>query len=204
MSERLQQSQPNSSHWFDRNFFDSHNIDFNVGTGANLWRPAAWATVASWGNWNWPAPYYYDGEGYSYPLAASTYTYPSISTTTPSQAVSSRVITSSEADWLPLGIFALANNAIDAAQSNRIIQLAINRSGEIAGVYYNSATDAAKDITGKVDPNNQEAYWSLDNQANFPIASTGIYNLTEDQTPITVYFTDGSVQTWTLVRLQQG
>lgn len=212
VSQRLQQSRPGSNHWFDRDFFDRHNIDMDyVRTGANWWRPVAWATVAGWGAWNWSTPYYYDDGGYVYPLssAESTYVYPYSTTTTYSQPVQTQPaqidqsIVSTGEDWLPLGVFAVANDANAAIYTNHFIQLAINRSGEIAGVLYNSTTDDAQDLTGMVDSASQKAYWSMANRTDSPIASTGIYNLTEDQTPINVHFTDGSDQTWTLVRLQQ-
>lgn len=212
VSQRLQQSRPDSSHWFDRNFFDHHNIDVDyVGAEANWWRPVAWATLVGWGTWNWSTPYYYDDGGYAYPLTTneSTYAYPYSTTTPPSQtmrtqpAQSTQISATAGGDWLPLGVFAVANNADAAAYTNRFIQLAINRSGEIAGVLYNSTTDAAQDLTGMVDSTSQKAYWSLDNRTDSPIASTGIYNLTEDQTPVNVHFSDGSDQIWTLVRLQQ-
>lgn len=209
VSQRLQQSRPGSNQWFDRNFFDRHNIDLGyVGTGANWWRPAAWATLASWGTWNWSTPYYYDEGGYGYPITESTYTYPYSPTMTYSQpeaqpAQSTQTSASTGEDWLPLGVFAVANNANAAIYTNRFIQLAINRNGEIAGVLYNATTDTAQDLTGMVDSTSQKAYWSLDNRTDSPIASTGIYNLTEDQTPVNVHFSDGTDQTWTLVRLQQ-
>jgi hypothetical protein len=212
VSQNLRQSQPNSNNWFNQNFFDRHNVGRDyVGTGANWGRAAAWSTLATWGAWGWSTPYYYDDAGYAYPVTAaeSTSAYPSSTLTAPYQPVqmyppaqNSQTTASTEGDWLPLGIFAVASNANAAAQSNRFIQLAVHRSGEIAGVYYNSATDVAQDLTGKVDSNSQKAYWSMTNQTGSPIASTGIYNLTEDQTPINVHFLDGTDQNWTLVRLQ--
>lgn len=223
VSQHLHQSRPGFDNWFDQNFFDHHHIDLDyVGTGTNWWRPAAWATLATWGAWDWSTPYYYDNGGDAYPITTieSTYTYPSATTestyaypysttTTPYQSVQTQPMQSAQTpastgeEWLPLGVFAVAHNANAAAQTNRFIQLAINRSGEIAGVLYNSATDAAQDLTGMVDPKSQKAYWSMSNRTDSPIASTGIYNLTEDQTSINVHFVDGSDQTWTLVRLQQ-
>lgn len=202
VSQRLQQSRPNSNQWFDRNFFDRHDIDLDyVGTGANWWKPAAWATLATWGSWNWSTPYYYDDGGYAYPITPTESTYPSQSTASQIQPAQTTAI--AEADWLPLGVFAVASDANAAAHTNRFIQLAINRSGEMAGVLYNSATDAAQDLTGTLNHETQKAYWSLANRPGAPVASTGIYNLTEDQTPINVRFSDGSDQTWALVRLQQ-
>lgn len=210
VSQRLQQSRPDYNHWFDRNFFDQHNIDMGyLGTGSNLWRPAAWASLATWGAWNWSTPYYYDDGGYAYPITTAGSTYPS-TTTTPYQPAQTQprqnlqTTASTGGDWLPLGVFAVASNAHAAAQTNRFIQLAISRSGEIAGVLYNSTTDVAQDLAGIVNNDTQKAYWSFSNRPGAPVASTGVYNLTEDQTPINVHFSDGSDQVWTLVRLQQG
>lgn len=210
VSQNLHQLRPNSNQWFDRNFFDRHNINLGyVGTGANWWRPAAWATLATWGAWNWAAPYYYDeNAGYSYPVSVDTSTYASDSSystpTTPLPPVQSpQTAETTNGDWLPLGVFAVARDAQAANQTNRFIQLALNRSGELAGVLYNSANDHAQDLTGTVNTNTQMAYWSMADQPGAPVASTSIYNLTQDQTPVNVHFNDGSDQTWTLVRLQQ-
>lgn len=229
-SQRLKQVQPNSKDWFNRNFFDRHNLDNDYGRlGNNWWRPVGWAALADWGGWGWGTPYYYDDGGYAYPVSSSDYSYdnyPSSSSTNttpaapaptdtvvqqpPTTAPSLNPLQSSEiaaneeeGDWMPLGVFAVSNNANTAAQSNRFIQLAISRSGEIAGVLYNSATDSAQDLAGILNKETQMAYWSFDNKPGAPVASTGIYNLTQDQTPITVRFSDGAEQTWTLVRLKQ-
>lgn len=192
-TDRIRRSSPNSNHWFDRDFFDRHHIDVGYrGYGANWWRPAAWGTLATWGAWNWATPYYYDNGGYSYPVASTEYTSYAYQDT-PTQG----------SDWLPLGVFAVGSTAEQAANSDRIIQLAINKNGEIDGVLYNSASDQAQDLTGMVDQQTQRAYWSLSNRPDSPIVSTGIYNLTEDETPINVHFSDGTDQTWTLVRIQQ-
>lgn len=216
VSQRVQQSQPGFNQWFDRSFFDRHNLDNNYATGTNLWRPAAWATLANWGAWDWATPYYYDN-GNAYPITDTSGTTTSSYNTTPMQSytttpsqptwpqpVQNTQTTQVEGDWLPLGIFAVSSQANAAAQTNRFLQLAINRNGEISGVLFNSATDAAQDLIGTVNSNTQMAYWSLANRPGAPVASTGIYNLTEDQTSINVRFSDGSNQTWTLVRLQQG
>lgn len=209
-SQRLQQSRPDASQWFNRNFFDRHDIKADyVKAGTNLWRAAPWATLATWGAWNWSTPYYYDYDGYAYPVTTTepaynySYSYNPNLNSYQSSIDSGQTTSTTGNDWLPLGVFAVANNANAAAQSNRFIQLALNRNGEIAGVLYNAATDAAQDLTGKVDQNSQKAYWSLSNRTDSPIASTGIYNLTESQTPINVRFSDGSEQNWTMVRLQQ-
>ena len=175
-------------------------------SGANWWTPTAWSALATWGAWNWSTPYYYD-QGYAYPVTTGQSTY--ASSYTPSQPVQTAPVPNAQPvatagdDWLPLGVFAVASDPNEAAQTNHFIQLALNRTGEIAGVLYNSATDNAVDLVGMVDPKDQQAYWYMANRTDSPIASTGIYNLTEAETPINVHFPDGSDQAWSLVRLQQ-
>ncbi|MCE5316567.1 MAG: hypothetical protein LLG04_04290 [Parachlamydia sp.] len=218
-SDRLREQRPDSGDWFNRDFFEGHDIDVDyAGTGANWWRPAAWGALASWGNWGWSTPYYYDDSGYAYSVEYSEpygttsgvpvqtqpiQTQPVQAQPVQAPAQTAQTTATAEGDWLPLGVFAVGRDANAAAQTSRYIQLAINRSGEIAGVLYNSSTDQAHDLTGKVDTSSQKAYWSMADRTDSPIASTGIYNLTEDQTPISVHFSDGSDQTWTLLRLKQ-
>lgn len=85
-----------------------------------------------------------DDGGYVYPLATteSPDAYPYSTTTTYSQPLQTQPMPTDQitasTNWLPLGVFAVANNTNAAAYTNRFIQLAINRSGEIAGVLYNS------------------------------------------------------------------
>lgn len=224
VNQRLQQTNPNARNWFDHNFFNEHNIKPSYWNDrVNWWRPAAWGALATWGAWRWSTPYYYDTSGDVYPLSTTSSTvdsynnsnYSTPQTTTPMpnspQATQdsmqslnqTQTSNTTEGDWLPLGVFAVANSASSAPQTNRFMQLAINRNGEIAGVVYNSATDVAQDLTGMVDSNTQKAFWSLSNRPNSPIASTGIFNLTEDQTQINVHFSDNTDQMWTLVRLKQ-
>lgn len=210
VSDRMRQTRPDYNHWFDRDFFHRHDIDVGyVGDGINWWRGAGWATLATWGAWNWATPYYYDYQGNAYPITVSdsSYVYP-YPTTTTSYVVSEpttsyAAVEPTGGDWLPLGVFAVGSDVNAVAQTNRFIQLAINKSGEIAGVFYNSTTDQAHDLVGMVDPANQKAYWYLENYTGSPVVSTGIYNLTEEQTAVNVEFSGGVTQQWILVRLQQ-
>lgn len=199
VSQRLHQSRPVSNDWFNQNFFNSHNVGWDYGRrDINWWKPVGWAALADyWRDWGWSSPYYYDDWGYSYPITDSSYSYLYSTTTYPENYI----IMSQ--DWLPLGVFAVASDINTVAQTNHFIQLAVNRQGEISGVLYNSTTDAAYELIGMVDPKTQKAYWYMSGNEEAPISSTGIYNLTEDLTPINVQFSDGTEQPWILVRLQQ-
>ncbi|CRX38011.1 hypothetical protein [Estrella lausannensis] len=106
-------------------------------------------------------------------------------------------------DWLPLGVFALSKDGDTQATPNIYLQLALSKSGTIAGTYYNSTTDQTYETEGAVDEKTGRAAWKIANNENSPIIETGLYNLTEDQAPARVNFPDGRVQQMTLVRLKQ-
>lgn len=202
--------------WFNRDFFDRHQLrPYYWNNYANWWTPYGWGGIAGWLGYtdNYPV-YYYDDYGYPIqleqndiyifdasqqpPPEESNVYIPVISgVTTPAPA------TDVQGDWLPLGVFAVGRNNSDINQSTMIVQLALSRNGEIAGTYYNSATDTARELVGEVDPTTQEAAWRFSDSLNSPIASTGLYNLSLPQTSIIVRFPNGSQQTWLLLRLHE-
>ena len=80
-------------------------------------------------------------------------------------------------------------------------QLAIHKSGTIAGTYINSSTDATQEVEGAVDQQTQRAAWAVGGQ-DWPIVETGISSLTMDQAPALMHFADGQTQQWLMVRLE--
>jgi len=105
-------------------------------------------------------------------------------------------------DWLPLGVFALSKSNV--ADSNMVLQLAINKEGVISGMYYNTNTDAGRPIKGMVDKQSQRAAWTFADGKNTDIImETGLYNLTQDQTEALVHFGKDKTQQWLMVRLKQ-
>lgn len=199
VSQRLQRTRQGYNNWFGSDFFRDHNLYVDERHDVNWWRAAQWTSLARWGDWDWSTPYYYDYGDYPIPLDASAYNQGYSNPAVPIETYPEPVTYGGE--WVPLGVFTIASSIDEAGVSNRIIQLAINRTGELSGVFYNTATNTTHTITGKVVPETQRAYWSLTDRADSPILSTGIYNLTEEQTPVQVYFPNGSGQIWTLVRL---
>lgn len=187
------------NNWFNSDFFQRHDLHVNyVNNFTNLWLAPGWASIAGWGDWDWSTPYYYDyGD---YPIPMDNYYAPATVVSQPTIPADNNGIQYSE-EWLPLGVFTIASNAEEAEVSNFILQLALSRGGELSGVFYDTMNDMTYIMTGGVDPGTQRAYWSLTGTPDSPILSTGIYNLTEEQTPVQVYFPDGSGQIWTLVRL---
>lgn len=165
---------------------------------ANLFRGATWASAVNWLNWRNVTPYYYDSSGYPYEVTQaeekSLVQQPSTSAIAEAQP---------EADWMPLGVYALGQNVEQMGVTHRFLQLAMNRQGKINGIFYNSLNDKTQNITGLIDKDSQQVYFQFAYSSNSPIASTGLYNLTEDQTALKVNFNDGSEQTWIMVRLER-
>ncbi|MBS0655926.1 MAG: hypothetical protein JSR46_09125, partial [Verrucomicrobia bacterium] len=199
---RIRNNRPGLFHSFNDQFFHDHHFHpRNFFPGANWWCSAGWSGVDSWLGWGWSYPYYYDESGDVYPDT----TYETSPEAYSVQEVPGEAVVSNQqaiqGDWLSLGVFALGQNATDATYSNIIMQLALNRQGQISGTYYNSATDQTYEVEGVVDRNTQEAQWSVTGNSSAPTMSTGIYNLTQDMTNVQVQFPDGTLQNWVLVRL---
>jgi hypothetical protein len=102
--------------------------------------------------------------------------------------------------WLPLGVFAVAPDN-NAASSDSIFQIAINRDGIIRGNYHNRKTDKVEPIVGAADKNSQRAAWTIGNDQT-PVYDAGLANLTKDSTPILVHTGGGQSHQVTLARLQ--
>jgi hypothetical protein len=105
-----------------------------------------------------------------------------------------------DVEWLPLGTFALVAN--DEEEATMFLQLAVSKEGIIGGTYVNVDTDAAAEIEGMVDKKSQRAVWTIGENKN-TVLETGIYNLTQEETPILVHFGTDDTQQWMLVRLEE-
>ncbi len=174
------------------------------------WRPATWAALGGWvAGSAWDSPAYYDyGEGIYYedeqvysngkPVATADEYYQQASTL----ATSAPSTPTSEAEWLPLGIFAVSkDNATDA---NILLQLAVDKDGNVAGTYYNTGTDVGRPVKGKVDKKTQRVAWTFaDGKNTDVIMETGLFNLTQDQTEALVHFGKDNTQQCLMVRLEE-
>ena len=110
--------------------------------------------------------------------------------------------TADKTEWLPLGVFALSRG--DSGVSNTVLQLAVSKEGVISGTYYNSDTDIARPVKGRVDKKTQRAAWTFSDGKNTDIVmETGINNLTQDQAVALVHFGKDTTQQWLMVRLKE-
>ncbi|MFH0957306.1 MAG: hypothetical protein V1897_01245 [Pseudomonadota bacterium] len=198
---------PNAAHAY----WDMHHDGWN-----HWWRPATWAAVtglvagAALAGYGEPVYYdygdtvYYEGndvyiDGQKTATADEYYQQASNLASTASAPAATDPQTE---DWLPLGVFALSQG--NAAQSNMVLQLALNKNGELAGTFYNTTTDAARPVRGMVDKKSQRAAWTFADGKNTDIImETGIYNLTQDQTEALVHFGKDKTQQWLMVRLNE-
>src|SRR5262249_3020801 len=149
--------------------------------------------------------YTYYQNGYSngsYTTTPST-TYPTTTTQTqPAQTQTAAAQTNgTTGDWLPLGVFALTKKGDTTTTPSMYLQLAMNKQGLLSGTYYNTTTDVSHELEGKVDQTTQKAAWKMANNESSPILETALFNLTQNETPVKVNFTNGNTQDWFMVRV---
>jgi hypothetical protein len=104
-----------------------------------------------------------------------------------------------EAEWLPLGTFAVSANKKEDEPS-RVLQLAVDKEGIISGTLYNTETDEAQTVLGQVDRETQRVAFRIGESEDI-VVETGLYNLTENDVPVMVHFGPDKVEYWLLVRL---
>ncbi|MGO9111729.1 MAG: hypothetical protein ACLP9L_21085 [Thermoguttaceae bacterium] len=177
-------------------------------TAGQAWDAATWPAVAAWCGWGaaaQPAAYGY-GDNVTYqgdevyygtqPVATAEEYYQQASTlaeSAPSPAPDDNA-------WMPLGVFSLVQG--NQTDSSTIFQLAINKSGAIAGNYYNALTGTTFPVQGSVDKQTQRVAWTVgDNKST--VYDAGISSLTAGQAPVLVHFGKDRTQQWMLVQLKQ-
>lgn len=186
---------PGYNNWFNNDFYSRYNQHpayWNA--NANYWRRNGWGDYNSWLGYGWNSPYYYDdsdGLYYNYDNYQPDVQVTTVSATIPQPN-----------DWYPLGIFALSSAPDTSSSSNFIYQLAVNQQGQVEGTLYNTSTQLVYDVEGTLNKDTQVVSFRVANDTA-PVMSTGLFNLTQDQTQILVQFVNGSEQTWTLTRLSE-
>lgn len=103
-------------------------------------------------------------------------------------------------EWMPLGTFAVSSDEQDT-DPTRVIQLAVNKEGIIAGTLYNTKTDQSDAVQGQVDKETQRVAFRIGESESI-VVETGLYNLTQDEAAALVHFGPDRQETWLLVRLE--
>jgi hypothetical protein len=102
-------------------------------------------------------------------------------------------------DWLPLGVWALAQE--EKGDAYMFFQISINKDGVVSGAYQNALSGEKSPISGQVDKKTQRVAWRIG--TNNTVIETGLQNLTQDVASCLVHFGPDTTQTWLLVRLKQ-
>ena len=106
-----------------------------------------------------------------------------------------------EADWMPLGTFAVSSNQKDT-EPTRYAQLAVDKQGVVSGTIYDDSTDITQTLLGRVDKDTQRVAMRVGESEDI-VVETGLYNLTQEEAPIMVHYGPDRVENWLLVRLEQ-
>ncbi|MGD9637015.1 MAG: hypothetical protein AB7G28_03115 [Pirellulales bacterium] len=169
--------QPFSSQWYKDHpkawKYDNGNDNNNV----NVWVGGTLPGLYSWLGWgNVPQQYrvYY------------------------SQNSSSQFNPNHYGQWYPLGVFSLMAGPGDPG--TRMVQLAVDQHGHIAGNYYDMITNSNYSLTGDIRQQSQRASWSL-NKNQFVRFRAPVYQLLQPYGSLTVSLPGGDQQ-WQFVRLE--
>jgi hypothetical protein len=103
-------------------------------------------------------------------------------------------------DWLPLGVFAVITEPTQT-QTDKVVQLAVNKTGAIRGNLHDALTDKATPVTGSVDTSTQRVALKVEG-IDSVVVETGLYNLTNDEVPVLVHFGPDRQELRTLIRLK--
>jgi hypothetical protein len=203
---------------FDNNYWGRYSNNsawrWNAGWGAYgaawAWTPTTWATMGTFLPYAWSNPVAYDyGTNVVY---RDNYVYINDQQTVSAAdyygqagAIAASVPATADPkkeEWLPLGVFAIAEDDLHHDTGN-MIQLAVSKDGIMAGTFYNETTQASRPLQGMVDKSTQRAAWKFaDGKNQDVVMETAISNLTKDKSTALVHMNADTTQTWNLVRMQ--
>jgi hypothetical protein len=104
-------------------------------------------------------------------------------------------------EWMPLGIFAVITDE-NQTNTDKLVQLAINRDGVIRGNFHDILTDDVSPLIGAVDKKTQRVSIKPEGKEH-PIVETGLYNLTNDEAPVLVHFSAERREGRVFIRLKK-
>ena len=99
-----------------------------------------------------------------------------------------------------MGVFAVVAEPTQT-QTERVVQLALNKEGAIRGNFQDFLTDKVVPVVGSVNKETQRVALKLEG-VDSVVVETGLYNLTNDEVPVLVHFGPDRQEGRTLMRLQ--
>jgi hypothetical protein len=174
------------------------------------WSNPGWNGLAGYMGGGLNQPYFYDyGAGGNVVYSGNQVLVNGQDVGTPSQYAQSAadlaavdpaaIAQSNPKDWMALGTFSLAT-AQDEANPPRVIQLAVNKEDLISGTVYNRNSDKLYTVQGRVDPQTQRVAFTIGDHTD-TVLETGLYNLTQEQTPVLVHYGPEKTATYLMARL---
>ena len=100
-------------------------------------------------------------------------------------------------DYLPLGVFALAPKSEQDASA--VVQLAVDKQGNLRGNYYDVLTGQGQAVVGTLDKKTQRATFAVSPKGNVSFETT-LEGLTQPTGSVTLRFQNGETRQWTLAR----
>ncbi len=195
---------PNLNPWYYHHDWNHHDWHY-------WWGYTPWTSLTPWfAGWGWSQPVFYDygtggnvvyqdnnvyvdgqdvGSADDYAASAAN-----LATVDPAATPAD------DNDWLPLGTFAIVTDQ-NQPDTNRQLQLAVDKQGIISGTMYNAATGKSYVVQGRVDKQTQRVAFTIGANSDIVI-ETGIYNLTKDETPVLAHYGKDRTEKYLLVRLQ--
>ena len=198
-------SQPFTAQWYA----DHPNAWQYTHPHADAWAAATATGVAAWLGWN---AYGNSGYGTSY---STTYieeqpadeSYDDSYASTDDLADDdyaaddqSEAAQDGTSKWLTLGVYAVQST--NGEPASRYLQLAVNRQGELRGVYYDEISGSSQNLSGRIDQSTQVATWSLDSNQAITFRAN-LSDLTQSTGTVEVTQTSGTQQ-WRIAREQNG
>ena len=89
----------------------------------------------------------------------------------------------------------------DETEPATVIQLAVSKEGIVSGTLYNRESDTARSIQGQVDKETQRVAFRIADSDNI-VMETGLYNLTQEESPVMVHYGDDDIRYYLFVRLE--
>jgi hypothetical protein len=221
----------NTGFWSGRNLIGFGLGGYNYGIGGwgyggpgRWWGYSPWLGYRPWNYWygnpgwntfagyyGWNSPYYYDYGPYGNVVYRDNYVYVNDQQVGTAEdyaqsAAELAMVTeeqmNAEHEWMPLGTFAVATKQ-DETNPPRVAQLAYdNKQGLISGTIFNRDSNNLYTLQGKVDPQTQRVAFTVGKDPNV-VMETGLYNLTQNETPVLVHFGANKTATYLFTRLEE-
>jgi hypothetical protein len=166
------------------------------------WAAATWALAGGYCGCEGEGTYYDYGENVTYEDGNVSYGQQPVATAEQYYDQAANIATAGAAatneEWLPLGVFAVI--AEGQTQTDKVVQLALNKEGIVRGNYQDLLADKVAPVTGAVDKKTQRVAMKIEGNDSV-VVETGLYNLTNDEVPLLVHFSPDRQETRTLIRL---